>query len=316
VARKGVKVRARRGYYAPSEGKTALSPKPGAVDPALQAAVDSPFDRDELPLRMTAYVFDETLLGKTQVLVATDLDVRALTFDQREERFFGDVEFLLVVAHRETGEFFRYDQKIEMKLQAATRQRLQQAWFPIVREFELKAGGYQAKMVVREKRTGRIGTLVHEFEVPDPTAFRLSSPVITDTLQTPKEGEPPTVKRPAMIARRTFEEGGQLFCSLDVYGAQKDPKTGMPEVAMGYVVRNAGDGSTVVRLDPTFIRPTSLGKLSRMVGFSLEKVEPGEYELVLQVRDALSGRAIEQKEPFTVVPAEPQPAAAASASQP
>jgi len=314
--KKGLRVRARRGYYAPSDGKTALSTKPGAVDPALQSAVDSPFDRDDIPLRMTSYVFDETLLGKTQVLVATDLDVRSLTFEEKEQRFYDDVEFLLVVAHRETGEFFRYDQKVELKLQASTRERLQRTWFPIVREFELKPGGYQAKMVVREKRTGRIGTLVHEFEVPDPSAFRTSSPVITDTLQPAKEGEPPAVKRPAMLARRTFAEGAQLFCSLDVYGAQKDQKTGMPEVAMGYVVRRTTDGSTVVRLDPTPIRPTSLGKLSRMIGFSLEKAEPGEYELVLQVRDALSGRAIERHEPFTVVAGEPKPAAAASASPP
>jgi VWFA-related protein len=312
--RKGLQVRARRGYYAPSDGKTALSPKPGAVDPALQAAVDSPFDRDEIPLRMTAYVFDETLLGKSQVLVATDLDVRSLTFEEKEARFLDTVEFLLVVAHRETGEFFRYDQRVDLKLQATTRQKLQKTWFPIVRDFELKPGGYQAKMVVREKGTGRIGTLVHEFEVPDPSSFRISSPLISDTLQPPREGESANVKRPAMLARRTFEGGGQLFCSLDVYGAQKDKKTGMPEVAMGYVVKRATDGGTVVRLDPTPIRPTSLGKVSRMVGFSLENVEPGDYELVLQVQDALSGRAIEQREPFTVVAGEPTPAAAASAS--
>jgi hypothetical protein len=83
---------------------------------------------------------------------------------------------------------------------------------------------------------------------------------------------------------------------------------------MGYVVKRIADGSTVTRFDPTLIRPTSLGKLSRLIGFSLEKVEPGEFELILQVRDTLSGRAIERHEPFTVVPGEPKPAEAASAA--
>jgi hypothetical protein len=170
--------------------------------------------------------------------------------------------------------------------------------------------------VVREKSTGRIGTLVHEFEVIDPGTFRISSPVISDSLQAPKEGETQAVKRPMMLARRAFEQGGTLFCSLDVYGAQKDTKTGMPQVAMGYVVKRVADGSTVIRLDPTPIRPTTLGKLSRIVGFSLEKEQPGEYELVLQIQDALSGRAIEQREPFTIVPADAKPADAKTAPAP
>jgi hypothetical protein len=119
-----------------------------------------------------------------------------------------------------------------------------------------------------------------------------------------------------MLARRNFEQGATLYCSLDVYGAQKDPKTGMPQVAMGYVVKRVADGSTVLRLDPTPIRPTSLGRLSRIVGFPLDREGPGEYELVLQVQDALSGRALEQREPFTVVAAEPKAAEAATAPQP
>ncbi len=314
--KKGLQVRARKGYYAPSDGKTAFTPKPGASDPEFQAAVDSPFDRSDIPLRMTSYVFDETLLGKSQAVIATDLDVRSLTFEERENRFYDTVEFLMVVAHRETGEFFRYDQKIDLKLQASTREKLQKTWFPVIRDFELKPGGYQAKMVVREKSTGRIGTLVHEFEVPDPSVFRISTPLISDSLQPPKEGENQAVKRPVMLARRNFEQGGTVFCSLDVYGAQKDPKTGMPQVAMGYVVKRMADGSTVMRLDPTPIRPTSLGRLSRIIGFPLEKEGPGEYELVLQIQDALSGRAIEQREPFTVVAAEAKAAEAASAPQP
>jgi VWFA-related protein len=311
--RKGLQVRARKGYYAPSDGKTAFTPKPGAPDPEFQAAVDSPFDRDDIPLRMTSYVFDETLLGKSQALIATDVDVRSLTFEEKDQRFYDSVDFLLVVAHRETGEFFRYDQKVDLKLQATTREKFQKTWFPVIRDFELKPGGYQAKMVVREKSTGRIGTLVHEFEVPDPSTFRISSPVLSDTLQPPKEGEAQQIKRPMMLARRSFEEGATLFCSLDVYGAQKDAKSGMPEVAMGYVVKRVTDGSTVMRLDPTPIRPTSLGKLSRIIGFSLDKTEPGEYELVLQIEDSLTGRGIQQHEPFTIVPREAKPAQAATA---
>src|SRR4029453_8341205 len=125
-----------------------------------------------------------------------------------------------------------------------------------------------------------------------------------DTLQPQKEGDPANKRPvPAMLARRTFSGAGgegMIYCSIDVYGAQKDPKTGMPQVAMGYVVRRASDGSTVARIDPTPIRPTTLGKLSRLVGVGLNQFQPGEYDFVLQVQDQVSGRAIEQKEPFSV----------------
>ena len=72
LGQKGLQVRARKGYYAPGEKKNAARPKPG-VDPIIQAALDSPYDVDEIPLRMTDFVGDETLLGKASVSVATEV---------------------------------------------------------------------------------------------------------------------------------------------------------------------------------------------------------------------------------------------------
>ena len=163
---KGREIRARKGYYAPSDtGRTAFTPKKG-VDPVIQSALDSPWAEDAIPLRMTHFVGDERTLGKAAVLIATEVDIRALEFEEKEGRSLADLEFLLVVAHRESGEFFRYDQGVSMKLQASTRERLNRLWYPIVRDFELKSGDYQAKIVVRDTRSKRVGTVIHEFEVP------------------------------------------------------------------------------------------------------------------------------------------------------
>jgi len=56
----------------------------------------------------------------------------------------------------------------------------------------------------------------------------------------------------------------------------------------------------VNRLDPTVITPTSLGKLSRMIGFEMDTAAPGEYQLVINIRDELSGQSLELREPFTL----------------
>jgi len=297
VARKGVDVRARKGYYAPGDG-TKKPEKKGGPDPVLQAALDSPYEEDGIPLRMASYVLDETILGKAATLLVTDIDLRGLPFEEKEGRLVNSLEYLVVAAHRETGEFFQYNQTVNMKLLPATKERLEKSWYPVVKDFELPPGFYQAKIVVRELNSKRLGTVVHEFEVLDVTKFRTSTPVVSDTLTPIQEAK--ERPRPAILARRNFPSGSTVFCSLDVYGAAKDKESGMPRVSMGYSVLKKDDGSVVNRLDPTVITPTSLGKLSRMIGFEMDTAAPGEYQLVINIRDELSGQSLELREPFTL----------------
>jgi hypothetical protein len=71
-----------------------------------------------------------------------------------------------------------------------------------------------------------------------------------------------------------------------------------------------------VDVAPSRITPTSLGKLSRIVGTRLPAEATGDLELVLSVKDEVSGKTLEVKEPFTVATAAapvgaPAPAAAA-----
>jgi len=306
AGRKGLQLRYRKGYFAPLEGgKSALDKRVGPGDPDIQAALDSPYAQEEVPLRMTAYVFDETILGKASVMIATDVDVSGFKFEEKESRFLDTLEFLLVVAHRETGEFFRYDQQVQMKLLPATRERFGKSWFPVVRDFELAPGGYQAKIVVRDKNSGRIGSVVHEFEVPDISQFRISTPILSDALQPSPEGQK-SVPRPVLSLRRAFPAGSTLYAEFDVYGAAKDKASGMPKVSAGYIIRRL-DGPVQSVVSPTPIQPTSIGKLSRLVGSRLVAAEPGDYEFVLTVRDEIAGKTLELREPFTVTPAAPSP---------
>jgi hypothetical protein len=267
------------------------------VDPVFQEALDSPYDMGAIPLRMTAFFGDETLLGKARVEVVTEVDLRALELEALEGRYLGGVEFLLVAVNSETGELFRYDQKVELKLLPATRERLRKTWFPIRREFELPHGGYQAKTVVRDMRSGRVATVTHRFDVPDLAEFRISTPVLTDNRH--EGGE--AVEQPTLpVARREFERGEELVCRFEVYRAQLDA-SGVPRVAMGYAVRRA-DGTVFKRVEPAEIRPTSLGKLSRLFRFGLPAAPPGDYELVMAFFDLVSGKRLEITESFSLSP--------------
>jgi hypothetical protein len=230
--------------------------------------------------------------------VATEVDVDGFDFEEKDGRFLDTLEFLLVVAHRETGEFFRYDQKVEMKLLPETRQKAKTAWLPVVRDFELQPGGYQAKIVVRDKRSGKIGSVLHPFEVPPLGQLRTSTPILSDTLAPQAEGS--KTPKPQLLARRDFTLGAMIYCQFDVFGAATDQKSGMPRVTAGYTIRAKG-GADVFRVAPSMITPTSLGKLSRIVGSELKDATPGDYEFVLTVKDEIDGKSLELVEPFKLV---------------
>ena len=144
-------------------------------------------------------------------------------------------------------------------------------------------------------RSGQVATVVHGFEVPELGAFRVSTPVITDAQEKSEGLEGQVVK----LARRQFEQGQTLLCQFDVYGADKDG-SGIPRVAMGYMVRGA-DGSILTGVAPAEIRPTSVGKLSRLFRIGLQDAQPGDYEIVMIFYDQLGGKSLELREPFSVL---------------
>ena len=300
--RRGLQIRARKGYYAPSDEATPL-PRPG-TDPAFQAALDSPYELEDVPLRMTHFVREETSVDTARVFVAAEVDIRRLGFQEKDGQSLGSLQYLLGTVQREGGQFARFEQTLDLTLSADTREQLSRTWLPIVREVELRSGRYRAKLVVRDKSTGRMGTLVHDFEVPDLKPFRVSTPVLSDVRED-AVGAPGD--RLAILARRDFPQGGSLFCQLDVYRAVKEETSGMPRVSMSYEVRRS-DGTLLTRDTPSLIRPTPEGTLSRMIGFSLEDASPGSYELVLRLKDEFSGNRTEWRESFQVTaPPTPTP---------
>ena len=293
---KGARVRARKGYYAPSDSKPTVASKP-AVDTVFQKALDAPYAVSDIPLRMTHFVREETLVGKVKVMLATEVDVRGLGFEEKGGQRVGSVQFLLVASQRETGEHFRYDQTVDLALVPATYERMARTGLPIARDFELGPGSYQAKIVVRDKATERVGTVVHDFEVPDPSEFRVSTPILSDVRESSPEGG--GGEGLAILARRDFPSQGTLYCQFEVYGATKEAESHLPKVSMGYEVRGS-DGTLYTRDPPSRITPPPQGTLSRLLGFSLEAATPGDYELVMKFKDDYSGKSLELREPFTV----------------
>lgn len=298
VRGKGLVVRARKGYYDDDGPGADPPPRPAddtpreRSDPALQRALDSPTLLDAVPLRLSAYALAPTIDGKAQVVVAADADVSGIAFGEGMGNAVLDTLLVVAAPH---GGVERTDRQVELQRRASPPAG-GPVWYSFVRDFTLGAGRHQAKLVVRDVTTGKIGTVSHTFEVPPLDGLRLSTPLVTDTLQKDATG----VMAPTMLARREFPRDAQLYCMFEVFGAAKGPD-GLPRVRAGHEVRRRG-GSLVGRTAPTPVTPTSIGAVTRLIQIPLSIVGAGAYELVLTVTDQITGRQVERVEPFVVTP--------------
>ncbi len=294
VARRGLGVRARRGYYAPG-GDGARRTVAEGRDAAMQRALDAPFDLSEVPLRAIADVLGEAEPGKAAVRVTVEADLHGLAFEQKGDTVQDTLELLLLVSREDTGEFSRFDQQFEMSLHPQTRARYEATGFPITRELPLAPGRYQARVVVRDHNSGRVGSLTHEFEVPPLGGLRLSSLVLTDRLREEMGAKNP----PEPTARREFAAAGTLHCRFEVYGARPDPATGRPRATAGFSIRRS-DGRFLAAMAETPLQPAGDGTLARGFGVPLGGAPEGRYEMIVVVTDLAAGRSAEAREAFVI----------------
>ncbi len=294
VNRPGLTVRARRGYTIRSELTSAAPAKPGkgnqketALDPIVTRALDSPHTASGIPLRAIAYVLEPRPKDTVHVLVASELDAGTVGSGAPAT---GRLEVSTVALLRDTGRGFRHEDTVAVTSPKGDEPR----WRAFTREFELPPGVAQIRVVVRDPATGAIGSVVQRVEIPSAGEFRLSTPVLTDRIEPATARE--QLPQPALAAHRVFPAGGGLYCQYEVFGAAR-PGDATPRVAASFQLRSP-DGAVVQEAAATPIAPDRDGRLVRLVGVSLEGLEEGAYELVLEVEDEVSGERLVRREPF------------------
>jgi VWFA-related protein len=295
VNRPGLEVRARKGYATPKGGETADRARED-LDPQVQQALDSPFAVRGIPLRLASYVLGPGPENKTRVVLVAEADIRALRFTQKNGRDHDLVETFWVVTSRETGQNQSQQSQLDLSLPAEVRAQLEKTGLPLQRSFDLAPGVYQARLAMRERNGAAVGAVVHDFEVEAAGRMRVTTPVITDAMMHGEGGGPP---RPAVLARRTFAHGSRLFVQFEVWGAAVGGATGKPQVTAGHVLRRA-DGAVLSKAEPTPLGTSPQGVHGRIFALELPPTASGEHELVLTVRDEITGSTVELQEPFLV----------------
>ena len=322
VSRPGVTVRARRGYYAGGVPATSDAPPTSTASTTgagtkskwdadgvdtLERAAESPYELGSIPLRARSYVFGHAAADTALVMLAVEADLRAFTFGRTDGKLTDVLDLRMLTTELGTNATERYERQVEMSFPATARFG-QESWHALAQEFRLKPGRYQARIAVRDANSGRIGAVTHDFEVAPLSGLRLTTPILTDTIEAPSFGAsaPP---RPVLLVRRQFPAGTTLYYQYAVLGAVKDA-AGATKVVGAHALHGP-DGRVVKQLEPRPIAPAQDGGLSRLAGISLAGLPAGDYELVLRVTDQVRGETIEAREPLAILPPEPAPPSAA-----
>jgi VWFA-related protein len=297
VNRPNVVVRARGGYFAASADRDAPQPDADKLDPAVRAALDSPFGSPGLPMRLTSYVLGAAVGGKVQTLLVAEADLGPLRLQPRNGRYAAALDSYVLVHDRDRDALERNERLVELNIPADAFAQVAARGVPLQREFTLSPGRYQATILLRDRATGTMGSVRHDFEVPDPGQFRMTTPVVTDTLQPGSPGQAP---RPVPIASRTFKAGSRLAASFEVVGAMESA-AGPPAVSVGYTLKRP-DGTTVVSIPAQGVKPNARGQFGVTIGITLPAAVTGEHHLILSARDEQAVRVTEHVEPIEIVP--------------
>jgi VWFA-related protein len=281
VRRSGVTTRARRGYR---------------LDAATVAAMGQPAGSSAIPLRLASYVLDPLAGDRTRVVAAIEIDVSSISATGPDETA-SPLQLRLEATPRGGGEAQVQDVSLQPAHPGAPEGlRAGPVWRSARLELELPVGVHQVRAYVHDPTTGRSGIVEQRVVVPEPTAFRLSTPVLSDqvTRSDGAKGSP----SPSPGAHSQFEAGSgrPVVAAFEAFGAAKD-STGQSRVESRVVLQDRA-GRPLAAPPASALVPSAEGRLRQVV--ALPQLPAGDYDLVITAEDRIAGKTEEAHRPFSV----------------
>ena len=225
VTKPGLRVRARKGYFAPGAA-TAAAPVPpaGKASPQLQEAARSPLPIDGLAFSAAAAPFQGTSPRGSVVLVV-EIDPARLAFTPQAGVQNTRLE-LQVTATDPTARpaTTTTHHLAELRLTPQTYETVRAEGVRIVRRLDLAPGRYRLQLAVRDETSGAIGTLFDDVEVPNlfEPPLALSGLLVVSAAATRMPTVEPDAALGALLpgphtARRVFPDNDTLAVYAEIY---------------------------------------------------------------------------------------------------
>jgi len=286
VNRSGIDVQARKGYYAlnNSYGTPVLDYEAPAL--AILSGAPRP---NSFVSRAAAFSFPESgQPGLVPVVVEVPPGAVNYAVDDRKKTFIANLSFVVIIKDHSQRIVKKLSNQQVIKGPLDRLAKAKSSGMLFYRETNLDPGHYVIAAVVYDNITHQSSTNTGTVTVPkdDQTALRLSSIVII------KKAERPTAGQQAL---RTFQfgdmlvypnlgepvskaAGNQLTLFVTVYTPKGD--TTAPKLSLEI----ARAGRSVGHLSYDLHAPDQTGRIQYASAISLDKFEPGDYELKLAVR--------------------------------
>lgn len=294
LRRADLRVRARKGYFGPSDAGSPSHPDgKAAADPELDQTLGSAEPERGIPLRLTAFTMQPVDKARLRVRVVAEVGLRPLVFETESDgALVATLDVALAMNHVKPQGRQRTPWR-EWKVRVPPQARGLDVWVPLEATFDVPAGASQARLAVRDRASRAKGSVLHGFEVPEPASWRVSTPILSH-VPGEERGSPPQ-----MLVTRSFVAGSPLYCYLEVYNAAKAKGGTGPRISLGYAVIDAR-GKTKKTQAASLLAPGPTGTPTRLEAIPLSGMPPGPYELRLTVRDETSGQQQELREPFVL----------------
>ncbi|MGH9325376.1 MAG: VWA domain-containing protein [Terriglobia bacterium] len=319
VDRKGVKVEARPGYYAPKNFRQLTKED---KEEQLTQAMDSATPFLELPLAVEAAYFQQPG-GDYYVVLAAKLPGSSIPFKQKSATRRTAFDFAWRATNPSGKVVAALRDALPVKLDARTYQEVLKGNILYEGGFVLPPGHYKLKVVAREDQTGKMGTFVEPLVLPPITksGLELSSVVVSNEMNEANGGRPHHPITPLEMGARTvlpsvtrvFRTNQNMYIYLQSYGgkaaASPNRKTKGSALAPSFALVFFRNGVQISEAGPYpgKIMNDGTGKTFYFTEIPLQKFPPGRYWMQVNVLDPAADEARFARIPVAIMPAPRRP---------
>jgi VWFA-related protein len=279
---RGVRVRARAGYFAPGD-RRASSPPRTSKKPKDRPSASGEAPLPAIPVHLSAD-FVSVDRGVSEVVVS--------------DRYKTAIEMVAAV-HDQAGVVVTTlePQRLALDMTEAQRERLSREGIPCQETAALPPGRYEVRLTVRAAGAGAVGIASQWVEIPDLTAGRLT----LSSLFLLKAGEEPGSESSLVLsqARRHFRRDQALYMQLYAYNPKRDAAGAVSLAWQASILRGGVAAETGV-LEPMMVGEAQGPPVPHTSRMELGSLEPGEYELEVTVIDQNAGEKATRRVGFTI----------------
>jgi VWFA-related protein len=287
--RRGVTVRARRGYFAPDERRE-------------RAALGATVRPTTNPVRLSAD-FVSLDGGVTEVVVSGHVDVTMLPFARTQDRYQAALEMVATIFDERGAVVTTLaPERTAIDLTEAEHAQIVESGLQYQKMTPVKPGRYRVRLVAGGA-AGRLGGVEQWVDVPDLASGRLtlSSVFLLKASQTPAAptSSADTLELRNAQALRRFRRDEDLYVQLYAYNPTRDVAGATSLVSQAEVLKGGVVLGTAAP-EPMAVADSLAPPVPHASRIKLRRFEPGEYELRVTVTDRNANESATGQLSFTI----------------